>query len=157
MKSEERASPHSSAAWFARDYARIAPFYDCAVGVPFFLRVRDAFEKLVRRYGIRFCSAADIGCGTGLFACYLNCCWGVPVFAVDKSAEMLRQARWNCSSAGVCFLQQDIRCLSLPSRVDLITANFDTLNHLRTPEDLRAAFNRVAVNLRPAGHFYFGV
>ena len=41
----------------ARDYARIAPFYDCTVGITFFLRVRDAFEKLVRRYGIRFCSS----------------------------------------------------------------------------------------------------
>ncbi len=56
-------------------YTQIAPVYDCTVGVPFFLRVRNAFEKLVRRYGIRFCSAAHIGCGTGLFACYLNLCW----------------------------------------------------------------------------------
>jgi SAM-dependent methyltransferase len=125
--------------------------------VPFFLRVRDAFEKLVRCYGIRFCSAADIGCGTGLFACYLNRCWGVPVYAIDKSAAMLCQARRNCRSAGVCFLQQDIRCLALPSPVGLITANFDTLNHLNAPRDLRRAFVRVAENLRPGGHFYFDI
>jgi SAM-dependent methyltransferase len=138
-------------------YSRIAPVYDCTVGFPFFLRLRDAFERLVRRYGIRFGSAADIGCGTGLFACYLNRFWGVPVFAVDRSADMLRQARRNCRSAGICFLQQDIRCLRLPSRVDLITANFDTLNHLTAPEDLRLAFQCVASNLRPGGHFYFDI
>jgi ubiquinone/menaquinone biosynthesis C-methylase UbiE len=55
-----------------RPYSQIAPVYDCTVGMAFFLRVRQAFSKLVPRYGIRFCSAADIGCGTGLFACYLN-------------------------------------------------------------------------------------
>src|SRR5262249_38167031 len=47
--------------------------------------------------------------------------------------------------------------LALPSRVDLITANFDTLNHLRTPQDLRRAFEQVAANLRPGGHFYFDI
>jgi SAM-dependent methyltransferase len=138
-------------------YSRIAPVYDCTVGFPFFLRLRDAFERLVRRYGIRFGSVADIGCGTGLFACYLNRFWGVPVFAVDRSGNMLRQARRNCRSECICFLQQDIRCLRLPSRVDLITANFDTLNHLTAPEDLRLAFQCVASNLRPAGHFYFDI
>jgi SAM-dependent methyltransferase len=140
-----------------RAYSSIAPFYDCTVGAPFFLRVRDAFEKLTRRYGIRFCSAADIGCGTGLFACYLNQCWGVPVYAVDRSLDMLHQARRNCPSPGVCLLLQDIRCLALPAAVDLITANFDTLNHLKTPQDLRRAFERVAANLRPRGHFYFDI
>jgi len=140
-----------------RAYSGIAQVYDCTIGIPFFLRVREAFEELVRRYGIRFCSAADIGCGTGLFACYLNECWGVPVYAVDRSLEMLWQARWNCSGVDVCFLQQDIRCLALPSDVDLITANFDTLNHLSVPQDLRRAFERVSVNLRPGGHFYFDI
>ena len=28
-------------------YSQIAPFYDCTVGVPFFLRLRASFEKLV--------------------------------------------------------------------------------------------------------------
>lgn len=138
-------------------YSQIATTYDCTVGLPFFLRLRVSFARLVRRYGIRFCSAADLGCGTGLFACHLNLCWGVPVYAVDNSAAMLRQAELNCRSGGVCFLQQDIRSLALPAQVDLITANFDTLNHLKTPADLRRAFRRVAANLRPGGHFYFDI
>jgi SAM-dependent methyltransferase len=138
-------------------YSRIAPFYDCTVGAPFFLQVRASFEKLVQRYGIGFGSAADLGCGTGLFACYLNLCWGVPVYAVDNSTAMLREARRNCRDANVCFLQQDIRCLALPSPVDLITANFDTLNHLKSAADLRHTFRRVAANLRHGGHFYFDI
>src|SRR2546430_1699610 len=86
--------------WFmVSTYSDIAPGYDCTVGLPFSRQVRDGFEKLAQRYGIRFCSAADLGCGTGLFACYLNLCWGVPVYAVDNSAAMLRQAHRNCRGA----------------------------------------------------------
>jgi SAM-dependent methyltransferase len=79
----------------------------------------------------------------------------VPVYAVDRSAAMLAQARRNCRAAGVCFLQQDLRCLRLPTPVDLITANFDTMNHVVRLADLREALGRVGENLRPGGHFYF--
>jgi SAM-dependent methyltransferase len=140
---------------FARGYSRLAPAYDRALGIPNFIGTRAAFEALVKRYSISFRSAADIGCGTGLFACYLNQCWGVPVFGVDRSPEMLRIAMRNCRASQVAFLRQDIRCLQLPFAVDLITANFDTLNHLLNPHDLVRALRRVAGNLRHGGHFTF--
>jgi len=141
----------------APPYSSFVSAYDGMVGVEFFRRVRRAFETLARHYDIRFCSAAGIGCGTGLFACYLNRCRGVPVYAVDKSPEMLRVAQCRCRGPGVCFLQQDIRELCLPELVDLATANFDTLNHLVTVSDLKLAFRRIAQNLRPGGHFYFDI
>lgn len=141
--------------YFARPYSQLASTYDIALGIPNFIGTRAAFERLVRRYDIRFRSAADIGCGTGLFACYLSQCWGVPVFGVDRSPEMLAVATRNCTSSNVCLLQQDIRCLRLPYPVDLITANFDTMNHLLTELDLRFAFRRIWENLRPGGHFIF--
>jgi SAM-dependent methyltransferase len=140
---------------FARPYSRLAPAYDAALGISNFIGTRTAFETLVRRYGIRFRSAADIGCGTGLFAGYLNQSWGVPVFGVDRSPEMLQVAVQNCPDERVCFLLQDIRCLRLPHRVDLITANFDTMNHLLTEPELRSAFRRIWENLRPGGYFVF--
>ena len=140
---------------FARPYSELAPAYDAALGISNFIGTRTAFETLVRRYGIRFRSAADIGCGTGLFAGYLNRSWGVPVFGVDRSPEMLQVAMQNCPDKRVCFLQQDIRCLRLPHRVELITANFDTINHLLNGPDLRSAFRRISENLRPGGHFIF--
>ena len=140
---------------FARPYSQLAPGYDSALGIPNFVGTRAAFERLVRRYDIRFRSAADVGCGTGLFAGYLNQCWGVPVFGVDRSPEMLAVATRNCASLNVCLLRQDIRCLRLPHLVDLITANFDTMNHLLTEVDLRLAFRRISENLRPGGHFIF--
>lgn len=139
----------------ARPYSRLAPAYDRALGIPFFVGMRLAFEQLIREYGIAFRSAADLGCGTGLFARYLRRRWRVPVFAVDRSAEMLIEAARCCEDCGVDLLCQDIRSLRLPCAVDLITANFDTLNHLLTPADLCAALRSVAQNLRPGGHFIF--
>jgi SAM-dependent methyltransferase len=140
---------------FARPYSRLAPVYDSALGISNFFGIRTAFETLVRRYGIRFRSAADIGCGTGLFAGYLNRNWSVPVFGVDRSPEMLQVAVQNCPDRRVCFMLQDIRCLRLPYRVDLITANFDTMNHLLNGLELRSAFRRIWENLRPGGYLVF--
>ena len=41
--------------------------------------------------------------------------------------------------------------------MDLVTANFDTVNHLLTPCDLGQAFRRIARNLKGGGHFVFDV
>ena len=141
--------------YIARPYSRLAPEYDVAIGFRSFTGTRAAFERLIRRYDIRFASAADIGCGTGLFASYLNQCWGVPVFAVDRSPDMLAVAARNCTGQTTCLLQQDIRCLRLPSPVDLITANFDTLNHILEAAGLKSTFRRIWENLNPGGHFIF--
>lgn len=141
--------------YFARPYSRFALVYDAALGKRMFIGMRAAFEALVERYGINFRSAADIGCGTGLFAAYLSHCWEVPVFAVDRSREMLMMAARNCAGGNVCLLQQDISCLHLPSPVDLITANFDTVNHILHDVEIQETFRRVWENLTPGGHFIF--
>jgi SAM-dependent methyltransferase len=139
----------------SRPYSRLAKAYDETIGLPAFHHIRWAFETLARRYGLRFRSAADVGCGTGLFARYLSDCWRAPVWAVDISPEMLRVAENNCLGANVRLLRQDIRCLRLPEPVDLVTSNFDALNHLTGEGDLRVAFQRIAGNLRPGGYLYF--
>ena len=136
-------------------YTAIAERYDAVTGIADFFRTRDAFEKLVHHYGIHFRSAADIGCGTGLFACYLNRRWGVPVLAVDRSPDMLAVAERNCSGRGVKLLLQDFRCLRLPRRVDLATANTYTINHALNCHELKKIFDRVYRNLRSGGHFIF--
>lgn len=133
-----------------------AAVYDRTVGNGYFARARQRFEPVMAAHRARFSSAADIGCGTGLFACYLRDRWGVPVFAVDRSAGMLAEARARCAERpGVTLFQQDARTLRLPRQVDLITANFDMLNHLPRYEDLDSTVKSVAANLARGGWFYF--
>jgi SAM-dependent methyltransferase len=140
-----------------RPYSLLAPAYDETIGIPAFHRARRAFEALARRYGIVFRSAADLGCGTGLFARYLSGTWGIPVVAVDISWQMLRIAARNCRGLPVRLLHQDIRGLRLPAPVDLVTSNFDTLNHLVGDGELLDAFRRIHESLRPGGHLFFDV
>jgi trans-aconitate methyltransferase len=146
-----------AAAQVVAPYRGLAADYDSALGLRFFRRVRAAFERLRQEYGFVFRSAADIGCGTGLFARYLAREWRVPVFAVDRSREMLAQARRTCCGERVRLLQQDLRQLRLPRRVDLITANYDVLNHLTAPSELRQTLRRVRENLSPGGNPRQGV
>jgi SAM-dependent methyltransferase len=136
-------------------YSELAPFYDASLGCESFADARRAFEVLARHHRVRFRTAADIGCGTGLFACYLSRCWGARVFGVDRSRSMLDVARGNCRGERVCFLEQDIRCLRLPEPVDLVTANFDVVNHLVRRSDLEQTLRAVAAALRPGGHYVF--
>lgn len=136
-------------------YQALAPHYDDAVGRPFFAALRLAFDTLAARHGLRFRDALDLGCGTGLFACHLARRYRASVVGIDNSPAMLEVARRQCPDCRVGFMQMDLRNLALPWRFDLVTANFDTLNHLRDPTDLRRLLCRVAALLRPGGHFIF--
>jgi SAM-dependent methyltransferase len=137
----------------AAPYSRLAEHYDEMLGEPMLRLLCRNFERLAPRFGIRFRDAADLGCGTGLFARYLSRRFRVPVIAVDRSAEMTRVAARNCRDLPVTILRQDLRDLALPSPVDLITSNYDTLNHLLDPAELARVFRRIAGHLRPGGHF----
>jgi SAM-dependent methyltransferase len=119
-----------------------------------FLLVRRNFEWLVRRYGIRFHSAADVACGTGTFVRYLRQ-WGVWVFGIDRSASMLRIATQKNRGNGAQFLRQDVRQLQLSSPVDLITCHFDALNYLLSTRALLQALCRFRANLTQGGYAIF--
>jgi SAM-dependent methyltransferase len=121
------------------------------VGDALFPVIRDSFERCVGKYGLRFRSAADVGCGTGRFLHYLLR-YRVPLLGVDASAQMLGIAARRLRGSGTRLLRQDIRQLRLPHAVDLITCNGDMLNHLLSEADLRKALQGCADNLGPGGH-----
>jgi SAM-dependent methyltransferase len=74
---------------------------------------------------------------------------------VERSGAMLRAGAPNVAGTSVVPLRQDIRWLALPEQVDLATAHYDTINHLRRPDHVREAFAAVARALRPGGFFLF--
>jgi SAM-dependent methyltransferase len=137
-------------------YQRFAQFYDRVMGDAAAPVIRRCFERSRRHYDLRFSSAADIGCGTGTFLLHLACLCE-RLYGVDRSAEMLAQARRKLAGANVTLLQQDLRRLRLPRPVDLITCMFDTLNYLTTAAGVQAALESARENLRSGGSLVFDV
>ena len=136
-------------------YTTFALLYDKLLGDRFFARARHNFERLRQRFGLHLHSAADVACGTGTFVKYLAGLGLRRVYGVDRSAEMLALAIAKNHGNNACFLLQDLKNLSLPQPVDLITCNFDSLNYLLTPGHLLHALRMFHNNLKPDGCLVF--
>ncbi|MEU9918091.1 methyltransferase domain-containing protein [Streptomyces sp. NPDC051001] len=139
----------------APPYETLAPVYDTVLGDRAFCRILRAFERIERRYGLVFRSAADVGCGTGTFVAHLRARGVHPVWGVDRSPHMLARALVKNDGNGARFLLQDLRTLRLPHQVALLTCQFDTLNYLLTPPELRTALAAFAHAVEPGGHAVF--
>lgn len=135
-------------------YTGFATVYDQIMGRTWFSTIRRSFDLVVKEYGIPFRSVADIGCGTGAFLKHLTR-RGALAYGVDRSPAMLAVAATKELGPRTRLVQQDIRALRLPERVDLITCNFDTLNYLLSTDDLFRVLRRCHANLRENGHLVF--
>jgi len=137
-------------------YKTIAHFYDQLHGDNAPAMNRHARGKILGGVLPRVRSICDLGCGTGTTALEFAR-QGYQVYAVDLSPTMCRLAREKARRAGlpVRVLCADLRSFSLPHAVDLVSCEFNPLNHLRRKEDLERAARAAARALRPGGWFYF--
>jgi SAM-dependent methyltransferase len=146
---------HLSIAGGSRDlYRGLAHVYDTLVGDGALPDLIAAFAAARRRHGIHFRSLADVGCGTGRFLAHLAR-EPLSLIGIDSSVEMLRIARRRLRHTDVSLLRQDMRALSLPRPVDLITVNFATLNYFVDARDLDRALCAIGAALRPGGALIF--
>lgn len=113
-------------------------------------------ERLLRRIMPRVHIACDLACGTGITALILAR-QGIKTYGVDLSPIMCRLTRQKAERAGlpIRVLRADMRSFRLPEAVDLITCEYDALNHVPRKTDLRKVAASVARALRPGGHFLF--
>jgi SAM-dependent methyltransferase len=138
-------------------YRLLADYYD-----RLFEPHRRALDRLRRKVLgkilPRVTAACDLACGTGSTAVALAR-RGIRTYAVDASPAMCRLARRKARQAGVRVRvwQADMRAFHLPEAVDLVTCEFDALNHVPRKSDLDRVARAVARALRPGGHFYFDV
>ncbi len=121
------------------DEQRVAEFYDgigsSYDGTLYFLACDPLYEAEIDRLttGRRFRRVLDLGCGTGKQTALLAP-RAEEVWAIDLSAESLRQAEARCARAGirnVKFLQQSI--VALPAEdasVDAIFSYGDVISHV---------------------------
>lgn len=141
----------------SRTYGLLAKYYDLMLEEsrgP----MREARGRLLRKVWGSVESACDLGCGTGTTAVEMAR-EGRRVFGVDLSPEMCRLAREKAEAAGVKVkvVRADMREFALPEAVDLVTCEYDAINHIPEKEDLGAVLRCVARALKPGGHFHFDV
>jgi len=140
-----------------RPYGLLARYYDQLFTSQLGWQ-RQARREILREILPTVQSACDLACGTGTAAIEL---WrrGIKVFAVDLSPTMCRLARLNARQAGahIRVIRGDMRTFRLPERVDLITCEYDAVNHLAQKSYLVRTAKAVARALRAGGFFYFDV
>lgn len=143
-------TPHAPYSLLAPHYERLFGRYARALN-PWILARLRALDPRPR-------TAADLACGPGTNALAMSRVVR-RVYAVDLSPIFLKEVRRRARAARrpVIALAGDMRQVTLPEPVDLVTCFFDAINHLPAREDLAPTFRAVARALRPGGRFLFDV
>jgi SAM-dependent methyltransferase len=140
-----------------RPYRWLAQHYDTMFGT-FRAPIVAARERVLGAILPGVATACDLACGTGTTALRLAR-KGIKVYAVDLSPHMCRLARAKAARARlpIRVLRADMRSFRLPETADLITCEYDALNHVPGHADLERVAKAVERALRPGGHFFFDV
>ena len=138
-------------------YKYLASYYDRVFGFAHSWG-GAARAELLKEILPRIGSACDLACGTGTTALELAR-GGIRMCAVDLSPTMCELAAKKARAARlpVHVIQADMRTFRLPEPVELVTCEFDALNHVPRKSDLARVANAVSRALEPGGHFYFDV
>lgn len=138
-------------------YRWLAQYYD-ELFQPFRPPIDAARKRVLARILPSVETACELACGTGTTALVLAR-KGIKVYAVDLAPLMCRLTREKAHRVGlrVRVLRADMRRFRLPEPVDLITCEYDAINHLPRTADLRLVAKAAERALRPGGHFFFDV
>ena len=125
-----------------------APYYDELLGEAGFAHIWPAFRRACRRFAMHIGTAADFGCGTGLFlAALARTAPEAVLFGVDRSPGMLLVARRRLAGTSARLILGDITTVRLPRPVDVATVNY-----LLTTNALRMAIGNFARHLKRGGY-----
>lgn len=112
----------------------------------------------ITKYGNGCKRLLDLGCGTGTLSIPLAV-QGYNVTGIDLSEEMLAIAHAKSIEASVqiAYFQQDMRELDGFQPFDVIGVFCDSLNYLKTEEDVEITFRNIYDHLLPGGLLLFDV
>ena len=140
-----------------KSYMNFAAYYDALTGNVDYSAACNCFDKLIKKYGNGGNILLDLACGTGtLSAMFAQ--KGYDVVAVDASEQMLSVAMNKTAHFGnPIFLNQSMQKLDLYGTIDVAICSLDSINHLKTENDVKKTFERVSLFLNPNGLFLFDV
>ncbi len=116
----------------------------------------DFIEKIWDKYDLKPELVCEIGCGTGNITQRLAN-KNYDMIGIDLSQDMLMVARDKNydNETNILYLGQDMRSFELFGTVDCILSICDSLNYIKTEEDLLKVFKLVDNYLDPKGLFIF--
>ncbi|MBN1813423.1 MAG: class I SAM-dependent methyltransferase [Anaerolineae bacterium] len=139
-------------------YEILSALYDSAGWAAFAENMADRVLALAAEHDLgKIDHIVDVACGTGVAAAKFAAA-GYRVTGVDRSPQMLAQARRRVAEAGlprVTLVEADMRDFALDEPADLVTCMYDSLNYLLEKTDLLAAFRCAATALRGGGLYIF--
>jgi ubiquinone/menaquinone biosynthesis C-methylase UbiE len=106
-------------------------------------------DKIIPKKG----SFLEIGCGTGRMTAFITLMYG-PVYAIDISGEMIRQAKHRlrgCSN--LQLMETDGETLPLENETVDLAFSYLVFQHMKTKEMVEHNFNEIHRVLRPGGFF----
>jgi len=137
-------------------YSAFAYYYDLLGWSEFTEIVYPYLEQFIRRLPEKPEAFLDLACGTGTLAYRLSE-QKIKVLGIDISPEMIEVASSKSHDNGCPpeFQIGDMTALQLNSKFDMAGCFFDSLNHLRSAEEIKKTFRRAHKHLYKGGWFMF--
>ncbi len=138
------------------NYDFFAMYYDSLTKNVDYAGRADYISELLRLYNHDAGITLDLACGTGSLTLELKK-RGYDVYGVDNSASMLTVAKDKTYDAetDILFICQNMQNLDLYGTVNTVVCALDSINHLKSEEDILKTFKRVSLFMDPGGVFIF--
>jgi len=136
------------------NFARYARYYDLLYADKDYEAEVRFVTGLIRSLDAKAVSLLELGCGTGIHASLLAV-QGYRVHGVDRSKEMLEEARRRAKNGNPAFSSGDARDIRLNAKFDIVIALFHVISYQTSNDDLLHFFDTVNEHLRPGGYFIF--
>jgi ubiquinone/menaquinone biosynthesis C-methylase UbiE len=142
------------------DYDPIAEVFDQLMAIDFHAATHAIRREVVKGLaGHKQIRCLDLCCGTGLFFSLLASEFPIQGYGIDKSRGQISVARARKVSpyASITYQVGDVRKVSFPKDVNLVTINFDALNHLLSEEEWRQILDKSRRSLTDNGVLLFDI
>ena len=143
------------------DYNSISEVFDQIMGFDFLEAINDFWIGDLLHHLEKYENprVLDLCCGTGLFLEHLGGKTELTGYGIDLSIGQIDEAKKRriAKSSSANFQHGDICVTSYPKNIDLVTINFDSLNHLHDVNDWKNIFDKAFSCLNSGGIFAFDV
>ncbi len=140
----------------AEPYEKLAPIYDFVMRHVDYRMWADYVLQIYEELHFQPESLLDAACGTGNFL--INIQHSVrKVYGCDNSFAMIQQSQKKSILGEVAIWVGDIRRIGMKKRVDAVVCLYDSINYLRTPDEIQLALENFYDLTLPGGILIFDI